>query len=316
MSWRKYSAVLVLTLMIWGAYSAYIYAQGLMRIDICPKPPEGYALENCQNIETPMQLSARILRDTTLASALHQAKVVFVGNSRIAFGVSTNAVARYFGEHGLRYFVLGFPHNNWYATRSLLGYTWAQPSVLIINADHFLQYNPYPLSYEFRALTAILNGAIYDLALSFHYRTCGTPDCLGPDGRPRWGILRSKSDGHWIEQQADLSHTHTFRAPKGDVEMTWLLKAETALNTFLGSLSVARECVVLTYVPHQGTEADDSETFTRRLAERAGVKVLIPDVSDLRVFDEAHLDPESAERWSQDLIARLAPIIEHCAGAG
>jgi len=82
----------------------------------------------------------------------------------------------------------------------------------------------------------------------------------------------------------------------------------TAMN-FLSHLTVRRECVILTNVPTVETKIGN----VNAIAKAIGVDLVTPEIpTELKTYDESHLDQPSAERWSQAFFQMASSRIRSC----
>jgi len=80
-------------------------------------------------------------------------------------------------------------------------------------------------------------------------------------------------------------------------------------NEFLKAVGTDRNCVILTGVP---TPNYATSALASGLGKQMGVAVMNVSVPAMKTFDGAHLDGDTAERWSKAFIDRADLIIERC----
>ena len=78
---------------------------------------------------------------------------------------------------------------------------------------------------------------------------------------------------------------------------------------FLREIAIDRSCVVFTGIPNNGL---DAPAIAARLAQRLGTQLILPEVEPLFLLDDAHLNFDSAERWSAAFLSELTPVLQRC----
>ncbi len=243
------------------------------------------------------------------------ADVLFVGNSRLEFGFSSDAIRQWAAGNGLAYYLLGFSYteNSAFLGPLLEG---LKPSAraYVINLDEFFRDQASPPGME-----AMFGGS--------RGRYEGKRDWQGPH-RILCGALpilcgnsvayyRDRANGHW-------SHEGTWRTDKDQallatgidselpIDPAGLDRAREVGEAFIDKLGVPRDCVVLTYVPTRENKRATAEA----LAQSLGFELVSPRVEDMRTFDGSHLDPASAERFAAAFLEAAGPRLAACANGG
>jgi len=83
-----------------------------------------------------------------------------------------------------------------------------------------------------------------------------------------------------------------------------------AASKFLADLAIQEECVILTLVPTVETKIGNANAIAAALHK----DLIAPEIQGLQTFDGTHLDPPSAERWSQAFFELAGPEIRSCLG--
>jgi hypothetical protein len=241
------------------------------------------------------------------SSAAKNADVLFLGNSRMQFGFSSEAVSHWFSSAAVRYFLLGFSHDaNHNFEAPLLDKLGPQAKVYVINSDLF--FEEY-LSPPVRAVTRDRSAkARYQQKRGWqriHRALCeSVPSICGDE----IAFFRSRETGDWLVQGGRLESAPVSYVEGIDQEV---LEAYTAAGRkFLSHLPVARECVILTMVPKLGTSSETAEA----VASALGLNLVAPRLEGLNTFDGSHLDQQSRERWSAAFIEAADPQIQSCLG--
>lgn len=251
------------------------------------------------------------LEPSTSAAATN-ADVLFVGNSRAQFALSSNAVASWFDSHRARYYLLGFAYNgNMAFAAPLLRRLKPRAKVYVVSVDLFFRRQP----------TLPAQDVMRDSAASGRYREkrfwqlAHRALCTRIPGACRhdFAYYRRRTDGAWI-----VAGDGNFKSQPvvySDSVDHGVLDAEVALaREFVSRLPVSRDCVLLT-LPAKGTLGPGTSVGTAKaIAAALGLPLIAPQPDHLTTFDGSHLDRSSAERWSSAFIAAAAPSIEKCLG--
>jgi hypothetical protein len=247
-------------------------------------------------------------------TAARNAQVLFLGNSRMQFGLSTDATSRWLSSLAATYYLLGFSYNGNEAFEApLLRKLQPRAIAYVINLDLFFEPSESPYARAvMRDGTARTRHKQKRQWQQLHKPLCARLPILCGDGL---AFFRSRSTGSWvwtgsIDRKAPVSYDDSV-----DVEV---LRAYTAAGKgFLTSLPIRRECVILTMVPTVNTGLADVNTSAgtaKAIAAALGFPFLAPEVRDLTTFDESHLDAASAQRWSDAFFEAAAPQLLKCLG--
>lgn len=233
------------------------------------------------------------------------ADVLFLGNSRLQFALSTTATADWFSAASARYYLLGFTyHESVIFTEELLRRIQPKARVYVINVDDFfdrwetppaqvVMHDPEARNrYESKRLWQHVHEPVCktfprfcgDQLVYFRSRETGAYS-----GRPGTRKITPVSSDQVISQDVVSSHA-------------------AAANDFLPHLPVERKCVILTTVPTVETKIGNVNAIATALGE----KLIAPEIPGLQTFDGSHLDQSSAERWSQAFFQAASPRIRSC----
>lgn len=247
---------------------------------------------------------------------LRAADVLFLGSSVMQRALHAEPLAREFDRRGIRWYALGFSYGEtWRFPLALLARHALRPRVLVINADPFFASEPTPVS------RAILEDRFDATHVGYLYRHwlqrakrawCTTreasPWCRG-SGRM---TLRARTTGLWRSPSLPATRVPAREerpapAPADDFD-TLVAHA----RAFIAASGVPPACVVLTRIP----SSFDDAARARALADAVGATWVRPTVAALTTFDDYHLDPDSARRWSAAFLPALLPTVARCAAAG
>jgi len=234
-----------------------------------------------------------------------RAQVLFIGNSRMQFGLSTEALADWFSAARISYFLLGFGYNgNYLFEGPLVDKLQPAATVYVINLDLF--FDPV----ETPPAKAVLHDGGARARYSqkqfwqrLHKPVCSTwPALCGNDV----SFFRSRSTGAWAVTGEDFPDKPVSYDEQPDQEL--VASYVRAGREFLPRLPVKQECVLLTSVP----TVNSSFGTARAVATALGLPLVAPELPDLNTFDGSHLDEASAKRWSAAFIEAAAPQIRAC----
>lgn len=250
------------------------------------------------------------LEDEVVSSAA-DASVLFLGNSRMQFALSSPEVDGWFQSQGLDYYLLGFSHSETHLFfEPLLAKLDTTAALYILNVDQFFDdRSTGPAS-------SILNDAdAYNRYrqkrswLRVHARVCGAVPALCGD---ELSFVRWRSNGSWVFQGASLASK--LKEPLPEVTFDHGVDEEVLTHylerarPFIAGLREGGSCVVLMNVPASRTSAGTATAF----AEAMGLPLVAPELSGLMTFDGDHLDPPSASRWSAEFVAGLEQAVAGC----
>jgi hypothetical protein len=242
--------------------------------------------------------------------AAGKARVLFLGNSRIQFAMSSPATARWFDERSIPFYSMGFSHYESITfVTPVLDRVKPQPRAYVINAERFFAEWLSPASrrivYERDARARYEEKRFWQ---RLHKPLCSTlPALCGSD----FAVYRTVGNGIWFTSGAKPDgRVGVADGPAADAEQ-WPHFIELA-NRFVGQLPVDRQCVVLTIVPSRSTRRAE----TQAIAQALGVPFIAPNVEGLTTFDGSHLDSRSAALWSAAFLNAAGALLERCAGAG
>ena len=247
-------------------------------------------------------------------NAAANAQVLFLGNSRTQFGLSTKATADWFSSLPATYYLLGFAFNVTYKFEgAILRKLRPKAKVYVINIDLFFeQAEPPPASVVIQDSGARSRYESKRWWQVIHEAVCGShPTICGN----RHAFVRSRATGAWRLSGGPIRSVPVVYDEHVDQNM---VKVYVGLaNQFLSNLPVHRDCVILTVLPTGDTSSWDEVGATsigtaKAIAADLGLNLIAPKLTGLTTFDESHLDPQSAERWSAAFTEAAGPQIRQC----
>jgi hypothetical protein len=239
--------------------------------------------------------------------AAADAKVLFLGNSRLQFALSTPPTAEWFARNAITFYLLGFSHSETVVfVAPVLKKIDPRASVYVINVDRFFDSRISPPTEQLQQDRDI--GWRYrekQIWQRLHKPVCGVLPFLCGNAL---GVYRTRDNGVWRMAGA----APQAKAPVSDGAPTnvdrWPEYVSLA-KKFVGDLQTRRQCVLLTLVPTVGTKRAEAQ----EIANALGLPLIAPQVDGLKTFDGSHLDSASAARWSAAFFEAAGPIIQDCA---
>ena len=240
------------------------------------------------------------------SAAAKEADVLFIGSSRMQFGLSAPPLGRWFDEAGFSYYLLGFSHTenvNFFGP--FLQRLKPRARAYVVNVDTFFSKRMTGPASDLMFGTDTHDRYLTKRTLqSYHRRICTwQPALCGQEV----SFYRERETGEWWLGgsrglvTADVGAARPAQMQKVDRDFE-------AADSFINSLGVSRDCVLFTYVPH---EINDQPT-SAALAEALGVGFVSPDLDGLSTFDRSHLDQASAERFTAAFMAEAGPLLQKC----
>jgi hypothetical protein len=241
---------------------------------------------------------------------IKEADVLILGSSRSQFAFSTVAVDHYFTSRGIKYFLLGFGYGEASdLPLAIMQKYGARPKVIIANADPFFGHH------HSEPTAAILRGmpttwAKYLLKkLSIDLLSAYCDNFVACQQQVSF-VYRSTNNGFWIPMFFPKK-VFPFEPNMGPFDQSLIDMWSKVGLQFLDVTKIIPECVILTGVPTPGMS---TAAIATGLSAGAGVSALNVAVPEMATMDGAHLDDETAERWSAAFLAGVDPIISRCLG--
>ena len=240
---------------------------------------------------------------------LSGAQVLFLGNSRMQFGFSSDTTSRWFASDKVPYYLMGFAYwENYQFEWPLLKRIKPHPKVYIVNMDLFFgTVVSGPAASVMRDSDAYSSYRRKRLWQFPHRALCSSyAEICGDKGT----FYRSARTGEYTR-----SGGTQFQDPISyDMKIDDKIVADYVQRgrEFFASLTLDRECILITLVPSKDTHY----ATTKAIADALGLTLIAPQPTDLTMFDHSHLDRPSAERWSQAFFEAAGPQIRKCLNHG
>lgn len=257
---------------------------------------------------------------------LRNAKVLFLGNSRVQFGFSTDAVKRFFADRSIPFYLMGFGYSDGvrFALDLIEKYD-LRPRFLVIDVNpfftSFLSAPGRDTSEDdkpewLRPLMRLpaLSGYLTKTAFNaLQPRICQ----LGPalcDATFRT-LYRSAKDGSWVLDTFVPADSPAIPLkPKKLVHIDEQPRREDLTNAkrLLATVGLPRDCIALTAAP---SNALDVEPYATEISRLLGLQLVLPRLDGMAVIDASHLTRRSAERWSAAVMQQIDPLLQPCLAA-
>jgi hypothetical protein len=299
-----YTAIVLLVVLAAGAY-------GLRKRGILACQANGYGndryLAYCQAVNYADYDHGAFWFDLEpeATAAAANADVLFLGNSRMQFGLSTAATDEWFSQASAKYYLLGFSYNaNVAFEEPLLEKLKARPRLYVLNLDEFFgRAESPPARAVMRERSAPGRHEQKRQWQTFHRLLCGNVPPLCGNAR---AFYRTRHTGSWVWYGGGVTSSPV--SYDRSIDHAVVQDSEEQGTEFLSHLSIDRQCVIGTIVPTVQTSFGTAEA----VAETLALTFVAPAVTDLRTFDESHLDADSARRWSAAFFQAAGPRIREC----
>lgn len=248
------------------------------------------------------------------------ARVLFLGNSRVQFGFSTEATRGYFEKQGAPFYLAGFTYfENMVFIQRLIAQYDLSPDIIIVNADGTF------FSEQLLSTPAALFASkrekrywrtLHNYLLKAAFTRIARPVCSALPfacTNTIQALWRRRDTGEWLWRD-------TFAAPNKAIPIdaatrppapdeAAMREFEKAAESFLRTLQLPRHCIILTAVPNNVLS---DEPIAERIGRRFQLPVIVPHLDALSTLDDSHLNSASAERWSEAFLREATPTINRC----
>jgi len=242
-------------------------------------------------------------------AAAANASVLFLGNSRMQFGLSTKATREWFGGRAASFYLLGFAYDgNQAFAGPLLQRIRPRARAYVINVDLFFE----------DSLTPPARLILRDSSVMPRYQRKKAWQRIHRGICQRWRALcgthavfvRSRGTGAWIVDGGPFRPGGV--SYEAGVDTSALRRYVATGRQFVSRLPADRACIILTYVPSDRGEYKTSVATAHALADSLRLPIFAPQLDGLRTFDHSHLDQPSAERFSSAMLTMAGPSLDRC----
>jgi hypothetical protein len=259
-------------------------------------------------------------------SNLRNAKVLFLGNSRAQFAFSTGAVERFFGDRSIPFYLLGFGYADGVQfSLDLISKYHLAPRFLVIDVNPFF---PGFLSVPARDVSADDKPEwlrpFERLPAWWDYASKKAFNALHPGICRSWpalcdaaaqAVYRESRNGFWVF--GSFAQASLAGIPIKETKLVHIDKHPRAADLanarrLFAAVGLPPECLVLTSAP---SNALDVEPYATEISRLLGLRLVLPHLDGLTVFDASHLSRSSAERWSAAVMQQIGPLMEPCLAA-
>jgi hypothetical protein len=316
-AWRRYVALFILC----AALGILVGGVAQMTLDNLKCRSTGYGndhfLAYCDSQQYADYEHGALLYGLELSAidSIRRAEVLFVGNSRLQAGFSTQAVRDYFNAINVRFFVMGFGYGEESTFSLAVLRKWgASPKVLVINADPFFSEKLSPPARDaLEGRPAFLWRLVLKMLFQrVHRAVCLVAGSVCPQSEP--SIFRSAKDGewNWIGPYIKEKSVPIARPARRTFTQEELALAQKLGDKILDQIGLDRQCVILTGAPNSSL---DSAEIAMALATSLRTNSIFPPIDGLSTLDGGHLNLASAERWSGQFVQAMTSILQKCLSA-
>jgi hypothetical protein len=238
-------------------------------------------------------------------AAAANARVLFLGNSRMQFAFSSKTTADWFSSLSESYYLLGFSaFGNYMFEAPLVHKLRPRAKVYVINIDAFFdQTESEPAKAVMHDESARTRYEQKRQWQRIHQSICTDFKAFcGQD----FALFRSRSSGAWL--MPGVQYKSDPVSYDEHIDQNMLASYTARGNEFLPGLSADRSCTILTIVPTVKTGVGTAKAIAAAL----GLNLVAPMPAGLITFDRSHLDPESAQRWAAAFLEEAGPQIRKC----
>jgi hypothetical protein len=233
--------------------------------------------------------------------------VLFVGNSRMQYGFSTDASRAWLTKNTPSYFLLGFAYYPQVVfMRAVLQKLQPRARVYVINLDIFFQEKAsIPARMVMEDPDARSRYQRKQFWQALHRGVCSRLTFFCGNS---YVIFKNRHTGMW--RGVGLISANEAASVDPNIDASEVAGEIESGRKFLDSLGVDRSCVIFTLVPTVAAPRASSAAIAKAL----NVDFIAPEQEDLLTFDGSHLDKQSAERWSGAFFDAAGDKIRQCAG--
>ncbi|MBN8964347.1 MAG: hypothetical protein J0H89_02970, partial [Rhizobiales bacterium] len=220
---------------------------------------------------------------------LEGAQVVFLGSSLSQFAFSTNATSRFFADHNLPHYLIGFGYSEGSAfPLSVISGLRMKAKLYIVHAMYMFSDHTSPPALQTHTWDGAVQGVRRKAAAIVASKLCKLVPCGGVRA-----FYRRYDNGHWLWQNVLHNPVGPNPVKKGLRKVPPpSAKEKEIANQLLERIGIPRECVILTVTPAATYDPID---FAATMAKHMGVPFIAPRIDSLVALDTAHLDARSAE---------------------
>jgi hypothetical protein len=247
--------------------------------------------------------------ESAMNRSLAGTDVLFLGNSRMQFGFSSDATNGWFERINAHPFLMGFAYwENYQFEWPLLKRFTPKPKAYVINMDLFFgTVVSGPAASVMRDTDAKSHYQRKRLWQLAHQIVCadGSAVCGAKEA-----FYRSMATGEYVRKGGERGHFPVSYATGVDRKLVddYVKRG----REFIAALPADHRCIIVTLVPSK----DTAVATTQAIADALGLTMIAPRIDDLTMFDHSHLDRPSAERWSKAFFEAAGPTLQACLAHG
>ena len=286
--------------------------------------PEGYArgdfMTSCAGIKVDRYSFGSIYMGAqkNAVKNAEDADVIVFGNSRTMRSFSTDAIDNYFKEKGLTYMVLASEGASFRSSILTSERMKIKPKIIMVNSEIFVsdKISPafrdlvdFPQKYETRY-------RFFNAAQTLHRRICTSKNNFLKEF-----YCEGRINANWRSAETGRFKWDLVAEAEKQVVFDYTLKADHVYSRLytdraielLDMRNYKQSCPVL----YQVNSPRSTPKLMEKMADLLGVQSAFAYMGGLATYDKSHLDRPNSERWAQEFVKVLDPVIDNClAGKG
>lgn len=281
--------------------------------------PEGYASQDFMTSCAGIKIDRYSFGSIYLGSQKNAVKnaedadVIVFGNSRTMRSFSTDAIDNYFRSKGLTYMVLASEGASFRSAVLTADKMKLSPKIVMVNNEIFISDK---VSAGFRELVDFPDKYktrfdFFNMAQTVQRSACASNVdwlkkfyCLGKSK----GNWRSASTGRLKWDLIAADEKQELVIPRKDIGARVVPKFIPNAKELIGHSDFQKSCPILYIVNSPVSSADMLEG----IGNAFDVQTIYTELDKLYTYDKSHLDRPNSEKWAQEFVKELDPLIEVC----
>ena len=281
--------------------------------------PDGYArgdfMTSCGGIKVDRYSFGSIYlgAQKNAVKNAEDADVIVFGNSRTMRSFSTDAIDNYFKDKGLSYMVLASEGASFRSAVLTSERMKIKPKVVMVNSEIFVadRVSPgfrdlvdFPEKYETRY-------KFFNTAQTFHKKICTSKGNF-----LKKTYCQGRTNPNWRSAETGRFDWDLVAPPEKQVVFDYSLKEDHPLTGAYTDRAIElfempnyeKSCPVL----YQVNSPRALPKLMENMATSLGIQSAFAYMGGLATYDKSHLDRPNSERWAEEFIKALDPVIDNC----
>lgn len=242
---------------------------------------------------------------------LKQADVVFLGDSRIQHAFSTAATKQFFKNRKTsKFYLLGFGFSENYSfSLDLIAKLKLSPKVFVVGVDerYFRQAKSSVAFFVENQRGARSNYEAKIMKQVWHQFICSSSSIFSSYCGEFGSTFRARSNGFWYTEHLQKSIHQEFDSPI-DPDPAVAKSLVIGGREFIDHLGHNKNCVIFVSPPVPNW----SSASASEIAQELGIQFVPGPRRTWISMDGSHLEADSAEVWSKQMLDDLAPLLSNC----